>query len=299
MLEDLRLLNARAGGLLSLKVAFTKTNRDASTILMSLSATQKFQVVSTVLDVIGQYDKVGYTARRLPPIISIAEGWLTQPLVAHQSWPLGQDPFFRVESSIELLFALSRPHAPINTSAINTISLGKSKTLIYVTKNGINWLVESIRYGLNSFAVEWKIRSSEYLLRFTEMHDRIAYYHCFTVQFHKLSFRNVYGFRVEVAPYSTRQFTHNASANQVDENARKEKLKAELAAKLKDYVKQAEIDHANGKWPPKEIIKPKPIQDPNAFEMDTARPERVERAELGAGEPVHELMSYEIAELPG
>lgn len=303
MLEDLRLLNLRAGGLLSLKVAFTKTNRDASTILMSLSSSQKFTVVSSVLDVIGQYDKGGYTRRRLPPIVSIAEGWLTQPLVAHQSWPLPQDPFFRVESSIELLFALSRPHAPVNTSAINTISLGKSKTLTYVTKNGINWLVEAIRYGLNSFAVEWKIRASEYLLRFTEMHDRIAYYHCFAVQFHKLSFRNVYGFKVESSTWATRQFTQGASSNQVDEAARKEKLRAELAQKLKEYIKQAEIDHAAGKWPPKEIIRPKPAprpMTPTAIEMDTARVDRTaERAELGDGEPVHELMSYEIAELPG
>jgi hypothetical protein len=297
MLEDLRLLNTSTGGLHALKNAFTKTNRDASTILSNLSSTLKFQVVNTVLEVIAQYDKPGYTARRLPPIISIAEGFLTQPLVGHKSWPLPQDPFFRVDSSIDLLYALSRPRAPINTTAISSISLGKSKRLTYVTKNSINWLVETIRYALNTFAVEWKIRSSEYLVRFSQTHDRIAYYDCFAIQFHKLSFRTLYGFKLSGSTYSTRQFTHGPTANQVDENARKEKLRTELAGRLKEYVKQAEIDHANGKWPPEEVIPPRAPPSRAAFEMDS---EPVHRSELGdQSELVHELMSYEIAELPG
>ncbi|KIW08530.1 uncharacterized protein PV09_01419 [Verruconis gallopava] len=300
MLEDLRLLNSKTGGLHSLKSAFTKTNRDASSILVGVSASLKFQLVSTVLEVISQYDKPGHTTRRLPPIISIAEGFLTQPLVANQSWPLPQDPFFRVDSSIDLLYALSRPHAPINTTAISTISLGKSKSLIYVTRNSINWLVEAIRFALNSLAIEWKIYSSEYLLRFSQTHEHIAYYDCFAIRFHKLSFRNLYGFKLNGTTYSTRQFTHTTTANQLDENARKEILRAELAAKLQKYVKQAEIDYAKGKWPPKEAAPPRsPRLSPRrtAIEMDS---ENVPRSELAdQNEPVHELMSYEIAELPG
>jgi hypothetical protein len=314
MLHDLRLLNMRTSGLNILKNAFTNSNRDASTVLGNMAGTSKFQIITEALDSLSRYQSYEYRLRRLPQNIAIAEGFLIQPLVAQKSWPLPQDPFFRVESSIDLLYALSRPRMPLSTANIPSVSLGNSKSLTFVTKNSIAWLVEAIRFALNTYAVEWKIRYSEYLLRLSQTNDRIAYYECFVIKFRKLSFRNLYGFKLSESAYATRQFTspfrfredgqHEQIATHTSEQTRKEKIRAEVAERLKDYVKQAEIDLANGKWPPVDV----PIARA-PYEMDSVPVLPSEMGDQRAGwelsgqsvrrKPVYEPMSYEIAELPG
>jgi hypothetical protein len=314
MLEDLRLLNIRTSGLNILKNAFVNSNRDASTILGTMAGTTKFQMITKALEALAGSQRREIGPRRLPQNIQIAEGFLIQPLVAQKSWPLPQDPFFRVDSSIDLLYALSRPRMQLITISIPSASLGNSKSLTYVTKNSVEWLVEAIRYALNTYAVEWKIRYSEYLLRLSQTNDRIAYYDCFAIKFRKLSFRNLYGFKLSESAYATRQFTslfrfredgqQGPIATQLDEQARKERVRVELAERLKDYVKQAEIDLANGKWPPVDVSAARA-----PYEMDSVPAFPSELGDQRAGwelagqgirrKPVHEPMSYEIAELPG
>ncbi|KIW01930.1 hypothetical protein, variant [Verruconis gallopava] len=316
MLEDVHELNLHTSGLIILTNAFTNSNRDASTILSNLASTHKFTIVTSTLQDLSRHQKSEYVPRRMQQNVSIAEGFLIQPLVAQKSWPLPQDPFFQVKSSIRLLFELSRPRTPISTTSIPSTSFGSSKKLVYVTKNSIEWLVEAIRYALNTYAVEWKIRHSEYLLRLSQTHDRIAYYECFVIKFRKLSFRNLWGFKLTESAYATRKFTSSfrlredgtpsAVVASAEEPARKEKLRAELADRLKEYVKQAEIDLAKGNWPPPadEELQRAP------YEVDSTPSMQNELGDHRAGwelsgqsavrrKPIHEPMSYEIAELPG
>jgi hypothetical protein len=315
MLEDVRLLNMRISGLNILKNAFVNSNRDASTILGNLAGTNKFKVVTTALEALASYQRREFGPRRLPQNIQIAEGFLIQPLVSQKSWPLPQDPFFCVESSIELLYALSRPRMPLLTTAIPAVSLGNSKTLAFVTKNSVEWLVEVIRYALNTYAVEWKIRHGEYLLRLSQTHDRIAYYDCFVVKFRKLSFRSLYGFKLSESKYATRHFTslfrfredgqQGRIATQVDEQARKERTRSELSERLKDYVKQAEIDLTNGKWPPVEVPTARAPYEVDSIPVllsemgDQQVALELSGQSVVRRKPVREPMSYEIAELPG
>jgi hypothetical protein len=270
MLDDLRLLHERTGGLNALKNAFTNSNRDASTILPNMAGTIKFQVVTTALEAFKMYPLTHPEPRNLNQSINVAEGFLIQPLVAQKAWPFPQDPFFQVRTCVDLLFALSRPRTAFVTASIPTSSLGSSKYLTYVTKHSIDFLVEAIRHGLNTYSVEWKIRHGEYLLRLSQTHDRIAFYDVFIVKFRKLPFRNVYGFKISDSMYITRNFTgkwqHLSAMSDDPEVTRKAKVRNELAERLKEYVQQAEQDLARGQWPPQEF------EDPNArapYEIDS------------------------------
>jgi hypothetical protein len=270
ILDDLRMLNHRTNGLNILKNTFTNSNRDASTILSNMAGTVKFQVVNTALEAFTMYPNVHHEAKRLNQNIMVAEGFLIQPLVAQKSWPFPQDPFFQTRTCVELLFALSRPRTALTTAAIGTTSLGSSKTLTYVTKHSIDFLVEAIRHGLNTYSVEWKIRFGEYLLRLSQTHDRIAFYDIFIVKFRKLPFRNMYGFKIMDSSYVTRKFTAKWQDSPVvlhdGEEIRKAKVRNELAERLREYVQQAEQDLAKGQWPPQEL------EEPNArapYEIDS------------------------------
>jgi hypothetical protein len=317
ILDDLRILNARTSGLNILSNAFSKTNRDASTILKNMAGTTKFTIITTTLEAFKMYPQVHSEPRRLDQNINIAEGFLIQPLVSQKSWPFPQDPFFRAKTGIELLFTLSRPRAALNTGSITSTSLGQSKSLVYVTKNSIDWLVEAIRYALNTYAIEWKIRFGEYLLRLSQTHERIAYYDTFVIKFRKLPFRNTYGFKIvdSAGAFTTRAFTTrwqgeaSAHIQHMDEVARRAKIREELAERLKEYIQQAEVDHARGDWPPQEIEDPNargPLEiDSNAIQPNEMGDRRGNAWEMpGQGvvrrKPVHEPMSYEmVAELPG
>ena len=315
MLDDLRQLNTSTHGLNILKNSFTNSNRDVSTILKgSMADTTKFTCINTALEAFIQYPQVHFVSRHLPQNLTLAEGFLVQPLVSQKSWPFPQDPFFQPKRATDLLSALSRPRSAFQAAAIQSTSLRNTKSLVFVTKNSVEWLAEAIRYALNTYAVEWKIQFSEYLLRLSGTHDRIAYYDVFIVKFRKLPFRSMYGFKVVDSPHLTRQFTAkwlptSHETTHMDEIFRKNKIRAELSERLKDYVKQAEIDLARGEWPPREIDNPNargPLEiDSHHVPHQEMGDQRANAWEMpGQGvvrrKPVHEPMSYEmIAELPG
>ena len=316
MLEDLRILNAQTSGLFMLKNAFANSNRDASTILKGMAGTSKYTAVNTAIEALKQYPQVVERyPRKLNQTIVIAEGFLIQPLVAQKSWPFPQDPFFKTKPACELLHALSRPRSSFVSHAVQSTSLGHSKELVHVTKNSIDWLVDAIRYGLNTYAVEWKIRASEYLIRLSQQHDRVAHYFIFVIKFRKLPFRNMYGFKLADSHLQTRGFTvpwlpqSDDAAIQSSDAMRKTRVRDELSSRLRDYVKQAEKDFASGNWPPQEIEDPNargPLEiDSNSIPHQELGDQRANAWEMpGQGvvrrKPVHEPMSYEmLAELPG
>lgn len=319
-LDELRYLNEKTSALREIKSSFENSNRDNTTILQNMAGTAKFQIVRTATDQLRAImGSVVQTPNRAPQITTLAEGFLVQPLVSQTAWPFPQDPFFQYWSSICLLAILSRPKSNFVETAITSVGLGASKGLTYVTKQPLKWLVEAVRYALNTYAIEWKVQGTAYLLRLSQTHDHIAYYDCFAIKFRKLSFRSVYGVKVTESQYSTRSFQsarmsvneegRNTVAIHQPEAQRKEIVRKELAGRLKDYLEQAERDVVAGKpWPPTEPLILRP-----PFEMGEASLPRP--AELAGREGVapveldarildrskyrHELPNMEIAELPG
>lgn len=319
-LDELRYLNDKTSALRDIKSSFENSNRDTTTIIQNMAGTAKFQIVLTASDQLRAIMGSGLqTLNRAPQSTSLAEGFLIQPLVSQTAWPFPQDPFFQYWSSINLLAILSRPKSNFMETSVTSVGLGSSKGLTYVTKQPLKWLIEAVRYALNTYAIEWKIQAAAYLLRLSQTHDNIAYYDCFAIKFRKLSFRSVYGIKVTESQYSTRSFQsarmsvneegRNTVAIHPPETQRREIVRTELAGRLRDYLEQAEKDVVAGKpWPPTE---PPVLRAP--YEMEEASLPRP--AELAGREGVapveldartldrskyrHELPNMEIAELPG
>jgi hypothetical protein len=182
ILNDIRFLNQKTNGLNGLRNAVVKSNRDISTILMTMPGTDKFHIVLTALEGLAQNMYPGARAIQQSQDIRVAEGFLFQPLFTGNSWPFPSDPFFRSSSSIDLLSVLSRPKQQFVFGSVATSSLGHSKNLNFVTKQPLKWLVEAVRFALNTYAIEWKVQGSMYLIRLSQTHERVAYYDCFGIK---------------------------------------------------------------------------------------------------------------------
>jgi hypothetical protein len=319
-LDEIRSLNDKTSVLRTIKNSFQNSNRDNTTILSNMPGTAKFQIVLTALEQLQHHQQSqSYILGRFTQSTALAEGFLIQPLVSQTSWPFPQDPFFQHGSAINLLSILSRPKQNFIEGGVTSVGLGASKGLTYMTKQPLKWLVEAVRYALNTYAIEFKVQGSRYLLRLSQTHDNIGYYECFAIKIRKLSLRSVYGIKVTESLYSTRSFqsarlsVNNAGQTSIgmsqSEVQRKEIIRKELADRLKDYLEQVEKDVVAGKpWPPTEMPT---LKAP--FEMGAASAVRpVELAGREGMAPVeldaraqhrpkyhYELPNMEIAELPG
>lgn len=316
-MSDLRLLNQFTCGLINLKNSFVRSNRDATTILPRMAGTDKYQVVLSATEQLGSaaynmYTENGNYYRNTPPSsITIAEGFLVQPLVSQTSWPLPQDPFFRVQNSINLLAALSKPKKPFPYDQVPTLGgLGQAKHLVYSTKNSVEWLVENLRIALSTYAIEWKVAGPMFLCRLSHSYDHIAYYECYGVKVRKLPLRNVYGIKITEKLYSTRGFVASVMlANgeeqergmpNDDEAKRRLVIKTELGGLLRDFLQEAEKAKAQGrKFPTDTYLPPRaPYEMGGAQIRKAAELHSEPLAELPVREP-RELDVQEIAELPG
>lgn len=319
-LDEIRSLNDKTGALRTVRSSFEHSNRDNTTILPRMPGTAKFQMILTAIGQLQGYRPCqNHAMENYSQSTALAEGFLVQPLVSQTSWPIPQDPFFQYLSAINLLSILSRPKATFREEAVTSVSLGSSKSLTYVTKQPLKWLVEAVRYALNTYAIEWKVQGATYLLRLSQTHDSIAYYDCFAVKFRKLTLRSVYGVKVTESIYSTRSFRaarysvnddeHTSlGISQQTEAQRKEVVRQELADRLKDYLEQVERDVVAGKpWPPTEMPS---LRAP--FEMgggsihpaelagrEGAAPVELDSRDQNRSKYHHELPNMEIAELPG
>ncbi|KAF2432619.1 hypothetical protein EJ08DRAFT_695373 [Tothia fuscella] len=316
LLHDLRFLNQKTNGLNALRNSVVKSNRDISSILMRMRGTDKFQIVLTAIDNLSQNINLGGRRPLLSKDISLAEGFLFQPLLSSRSsWPFPQDPFFQSESSINLLSVLSRPKQEFQWYSVATTALGHSKTLTYSTKQPLKWLVEAVRFCLNTYAIEWKIQGSMYLLRLSQTHERIAYYDCFGIKLRKLQFRNTHGIKLtEGTLYTTRSFgagqmLQSIGGDNSQETQRKEVVRNELADRLRGYLEQAERDTNAGNWPPVDAPESRAPYEmsgmaPNAYAELSGAPAGGAISELpgeasGSTHRWKRQSNFPIAELPG
>ena len=276
-LKELQLLNQVTGGLNVLKNSFIQGNRDSSTIFKRMASTDKYQVVQSAIQ---QINNLAYTTsmftnsenlyRKSPSNnISIAEGFLTQPLVSQTSWPIPQDPFFRAQNAINLLVILCKRKSPFAYSQVQIVGgIGSSKSLIFTTKQSVEWLVETVCLALNTYAIDWKISGSRILCRLSETYNRIAYYECYAIEFRKLPFRNIYGIKISERLHTTRGFVPPLTfANGVEEeqflgNEEETKrpfvIRQELGDRLRCFLMEAEKEKLAGrKFPPDTRLPPK------------------------------------------
>lgn len=319
-MSDLRLLNQSTYGLTSIKNSFLRSNRDPTTIISRMAGTDKYQLACAAMDQLGSvaygmYTENGNYYRHAPATaVTIAEGFLVQPLVSQTSWPIPQDPYFRAQNAIALLTELSRPKKPFNYDGIMTTNgLGGAKSLIFTTKNGAEWLVDNVRAALTTYAIEWKITAgATFLCRLSHSYNHIAYYECYGINIRKLPFRNIYGIKISERLYATRGFmpsviTLNGTEQERgmpanDEDKRREAIKVQLGDRLRDFLLEAEKAKAEGrKFPPDHYLPPKAPFELGGYAM----PKGMELhgdglAELD-GPPPRELdtATREIAELPG
>ena len=315
-LTDLRDLNQNTSGLYALKNSFVRSNRDATTILGRMSSIDKFQIVEAAL---GHINNMGYvtqtangtTYRFAPPSsIAIAEGFLIQPLVSQTSWPLPQDPYFRVRNAISLLVSLSRPKSAFPFDQIPTSGgLGHSKGLIYTTKNSAQWLVDTVRLALSTYAMEWKISGPMFLCRLSRSYERIAYYECYGVKIRKLPLRNIYGVKITEKLYSTRGFVQSVilangeeeerTLPNSEEAKRRLMIKEELGNRLRDFLTEAEKALAEGrKFPPDFYFPPKAPFELGSTIHRGSELEASSASELPGQQEPQELAMPEVFELP-
>jgi len=298
-LEDLQLLDQLTGGLKSLRNSFIQGNRDSSTIFARMASTDKYQVILSAIQHISSkayaYDQSGnYYSHAPVNNITIAEGFLIQPLVSQASWPIPQDPFFRAQNAITLLRKLCKPKSPFSYNQVPTIGgLGQSKSLIFTTKLSLEWLVDTVRLALVTYAFEWKTNGPGFLCRLSHTHKQVAYYECYEIEFHKLPFRSIYGIKISERLYSTRGFiapprpVNGEEKEQFisfeEETKRKLIIRQELGDRLKCFLMEAEKEKLAGR----------------KFPLDTPLPPRAPYELGGQSKPTgSELQADPVVELP-
>ena len=299
-LKELQHLNHVTGGLSILKNTFVQGNRDSSTIFTRMAISDKYQVV---LSAIQQITSLPYTTyadngnyrKASSNNITIAEGFLIQPLVSQASWPIPHDPYFRARNAINLLSLLCKRKSSFPDDQVQqTIGgLNSSKTLIFTTKQSIEWLVNTVGLALGTYSIDWKISGPRILCRLSHTHKRIAFYECYAIDFRKLPFRNTYGVKISESIHSTRsfvpplQFVNGEEEEQTvvteDDFNRVRVIKQELGDRLRSFLVEAEKAKLEGrKFPPDTLFPPKPPYELGGQSMP-----------MGA-----ELQAFPIIEMP-
>jgi hypothetical protein len=264
-----------------------------------MAISDKYQVVLSAIQQITNLEYTMYTDngnyRNAPSNnITIAEGFLIQPLVSQASWPIPQDPFFRARSAINLLGLLCKRKSPFPYNQVQTIGgLGSSKSLIFTTKQSVEWLVDNVTLALGTYALDWKISGPRILCRLSHTYERIAYYECYAINFRKLPFRNTYGIKISERIHSTRgfvaplMFVNGDEEEQFlvseDEANRARVIKQQLGDRLRSFLIEAENAKLAGrKFPPDTLLPPRPPYELGAQSMP-----------VGA-----ELQAFPVIELP-
>jgi hypothetical protein len=297
-LKELQHLNLLTGGLNILENSFIQGNRDSSTIFTRMASSDKYNVVLSTKQQIKNLaytiDSVTYYGKAPSNNISIAEGFLIQPLVSQASWPIPQDPFFRSQSAISLLSLLCKRKSPFPYNQVQIVGgLGSSKSLIFTTKQSVEWLVNTVTLALNIYATDWKINGSSILCRLSHTHNRIAYYECYAIEFRKLPFRNIYGIKISGILYKTRGFVespmymHSEGEEQFfeskEETGRQLVIKQQLGDLLRGFLMEAEKAKLAGR----------------KFPSDTPLPPKAPYELGGQSKPMGtELQAVPIMELP-
>lgn len=144
---------------------------------------------------------------------SISEGFLLSPLISLGAWPLPWDPTFNAVHAVQLDRHMNTIRTvsyikPLVERNLQSLTLGDSKKLHYVTKRGSRWLIESVKRGLQEMCIEHAESPNTDAIYCTlnQHRDGYAFSEGVEISFRKLQFRSIYGLRISDVKWSTRSF---------------------------------------------------------------------------------------------
>ncbi|KAF2473970.1 uncharacterized protein BDR25DRAFT_332701 [Lindgomyces ingoldianus] len=223
--DELRLLDYRIQGLRMLANSFSRFNTDASDIFMNTHTVEKSKLITSTLERLKQIsatsgqihglaegNRMVTNPRSYRPRAEwkIAEGFLVQPLISLNSWPLQWDATFSPVDAINLHRSMT---APMNSFIGNTgfaydelpsVGLMHSKDLHYITKRNIKWLVQAVETGLKEMGVEYKEESTMLMCRLNQRRDSLVFFEGIAIKFRKLPFKSMWGLKITEVMLATR-----------------------------------------------------------------------------------------------
>jgi hypothetical protein len=214
------------------------TNRDPTDIMRQTPAVEKSNLMTSLQTRL--YDRIGPSGSRVGPAsslygpssmigarpkldMSISEGFLLGPLISLSAWPLPWDSSFSVLDAVQLDRHMSTVRTatimkPLIERNLPTLTLGDSKKLHYVTKRGSQWLIETVKQGLQEMCIEHSENAEQESITCTlnQHRDGFAFSEGVEISFKKLQFRSIYGLRISDVKWSTRIFGPTQSRDTSD-----------------------------------------------------------------------------------
>jgi hypothetical protein len=221
--DEIRLLDHWHWVFMRIDISLSR-NVDPTSIFPSIDVVLKSNMMAAVQDRLYPGHKYAppvqptlSIARRPKCDFQISEGFLLGPLISLNTWPLPWDPTFSIMDAVQLDRYMDTAQAfnfpssilrPLVQRYIPNNTLGSSKKLHYLTKRGLQWLIDTVKIGLRDIGIEHAEHPFEMAIvcRFRESCDGISFSEGLEINFSKLPFRNVYGIKITNVRWATRRF---------------------------------------------------------------------------------------------
>ena len=155
--------------------------------------------------------------------LGISEGFLLAPLISLSAWPLPWDSTFSPADAVQLDRKMNTVRTatvvtPLVQRTLPSLSLGASNKLHYVTKRSSQWLIESVKQGLQEMCIEHaeQVADPSIVCTLNQHRDGFAFSVGVKISFKKLQFRSVYGLQISEMLWSTRNFGTGQSKDTKD-----------------------------------------------------------------------------------
>jgi hypothetical protein len=203
-------------------------NVDPTNIFTSVDVALKSNMMMAIKDrLCRSTNNYTYLAASMRPALSIprrpkcdfqiSEGFLLGPLISLNTWPLPWDPMFSPMDAVQLdrymdTVGTARFARPLAQRGIPTNTLGNSKKLHYLTKRGLEWLIDTVKVGLRDIGIEHAENPFDpsIICRLYESRDGVSFSKGLEICFSKLPFRDVYGIKITDVKWATRRFAGKA-----------------------------------------------------------------------------------------
>jgi hypothetical protein len=204
-------------------------NVDPTDIFKQTHAIEKSNLIASLKARL--YDQNGFQGTRMAPPtnpfftptyligarpkleMAISEGFLLGPLISLNAWPLPWDSTFSPADAVQLDRYMNSIRTvnvitPLVERNLPSLTLGDSKKLHYVTKRGSQWLIETVKQGLQEMCIEHAEHTihDSIVCTLNQHRDGYAFSEGVEIVFRKLQFRSIYGLKVSDVRWSTRIF---------------------------------------------------------------------------------------------
>jgi hypothetical protein len=143
--------------------------------------------------------------------LMISEGFLLGPLISLTAWPLQWDATFAPADAVQLdrymnTVRIARVIVPLVDRHLPSTGLMDSNKLHYVTRRGAQWLIQTVKQGLQGMCIEHAEHAIEpsVVCCINQHRDGYAFSEGVVISFSRLQFRNVHGLKVTDVKWATR-----------------------------------------------------------------------------------------------